>query len=104
MKRPFLLGNKNLISVKTMPRYNGTGPLGFGPGTGWGLGPCGAGAGWGRGPGRGRGFGWRRFGGYYPSSAPTEKEETEMLSEEAAALEEELKAIKARLAELKRQK
>ena len=29
-----------------MPKYNGTGPLGFGPGTGWGLGPCGAGMGW----------------------------------------------------------
>jgi len=90
-----------------MPRYNGTGPLGFGPGTGWGLGPCGAGMAYGRrgaGRGFGRGFGWRRFWGYYPSSTPTKKEEAEILSEEASALEEELKAIKARLAELKGQK
>lgn len=85
-----------------MPRYDGTGPLGLGPGTGWGLGPCGAGMAWRR--GWGRGFGWRRFWGYYPNFAPTKKEETEILSEEAAVLEEELKAIKARLAELKGQK
>ena len=87
-----------------MPRFNGTGPMGYGPGTGWGLGPCGAGMGWRRGGGRGRGFGWRRFWGYCPTSVPTKKEETETLSEEAAILEEELKAIKACLAELKGQK
>ncbi|MDD4990479.1 MAG: DUF5320 domain-containing protein [Candidatus Pacebacteria bacterium] len=87
-----------------MPRFNGTGPLGSGPGTGWGLGPCGAGMGWRRGGGRGRGLGWRSFWGYYPNPVPTKKEETETLSEEAAILEEDLKAIKARLAELKGQK
>lgn len=87
-----------------MPRYNGTGPMGQGAGTGWGLGPCGAGMGFGRGGGRGRGFGWRRFWGYYPGPTPTKKEEVETLSGEAAILEEELKAIKARLAELKGQK
>ncbi|HUW71968.1 MAG TPA: DUF5320 domain-containing protein [Candidatus Humimicrobiaceae bacterium] len=84
-----------------MPRYNGTGPMGQGAGTGWGLGPCGAGMGWRRGGGRGRGFGWRRFWGYYPGPTPTKKEEVGNLSEEAAILEEELKAIKARLTELK---
>ena len=36
-----------------MPRFDGTGPGGFGAGTGWGLGPCGAGMGWSRGGGRG---------------------------------------------------
>jgi len=98
-----------------MPRYNGTGPLGLGPGTGWGLGPCGAGMAYGRRParrsldagrdnGRIRGFGWRRFWGYYPTSAPSKKEETKILSEEAEILEQELKTIKARLAELKDQK
>jgi len=96
-----------------MPRFNGTGPLGSGPGTGWGLGPCGAGMGrrrgWGRGLGHGygRGFGQGRFGGYYPDYpvfTPSKKEETEMLSEDAKNLEEERKAIKARLAELKGQK
>jgi len=88
-----------------MPRLNGTGPRGSGPGTGWGLGPCGAGMGWRRGGGRGQEFGWRRFWGYYPTtSTPNKKEETEFLSEEIAILEDELKAVKARLAELKGQK
>jgi hypothetical protein len=82
-----------------MPRFDGTGPLGSGPGTGWGRGPCGAGMGWRR--GGGRGLGRRRFWGYYPGPAPSKKEETEILSEEAEMLEEDLKAIKARLAELK---
>lgn len=40
-----------------MPRYDGTGPLGFGPGTGWGLGPCGMGMRC----GFGYRFGWKRF-------------------------------------------
>jgi hypothetical protein len=96
-----------------MPRFDGTGPWGLGPGTGWGLGPCGAGRawrrGWGRGLGFGRGLGWRRFWGYphgpYPYQPQiTKKEEKELLEEEMANLEEELKAIKARLAELKDQK
>jgi hypothetical protein len=89
-----------------MPRFNGTGPLGYGPVTGRGLGPCGAGMGWRKGLGRGygRGFGWRNFGGYYPTQTPTKKEETNMLSEEAEALEEELRAIKSRLEELKGKK
>ncbi len=93
-----------------MPRFDGTGPGGLGAGTGWGLGPCGAGRGWGRGFGRGygRGFGRGRFGGYgsYQPYQPqiTKKEETEMLADDAKALEEELKAIKVRLAELKGQK
>lgn len=95
-----------------MPRFDETGPLGYGPGTGWGMGPCacppspngsavgrrGAGIGWRR--GFGRGFGRGRFWGYYPASYPTKKEETEILNEEAVALEEELKTIKQRLAEL----
>ena len=105
-----------------MPLGDRTGPAGFRPMTGRGLGYCagygqpgfmapgfGGGRGWGRGWGRGygRGFGWGRFGGYnpyYPAFTPSKKEETEMLSEDAKDLEEELKAIKARLAELKGQK
>jgi len=90
-----------------MLRFNGTGPWGQGPGTGWGLGPCGAGMGWrrgfGRGGGGGRGFG--RFWGYGPYQPQvTKKEEKEILEDEATGLEEELKAIKARLTELKGQK
>ena len=85
-----------------MPRFDGVGPLGFGPGTGWGLGPCGGGR------FRGRGFG-RRFLDYDPyyGSYPTrvtKKQETEMLADEAKALEEELQAIKERLDEIKGQK
>jgi len=84
-----------------MPRFDGTGPLGTGPGTGWGLGPCGAGRAWRR--GWGRGFGRRRFG-VYPYQPLNKEEEKKILEENLADLEEELKAIKARLAELKGQK
>ena len=94
-----------------MPRFDGTGPWGVGPSTGWGLGPCGAGMGWRRGWGRGygRGLGRRRFWGYgsygYPYQPQiTKKEEKEILEDEVTDLEEELKAIKARLSELKGQK
>ncbi len=86
-----------------MPRYNGTGPSGSGPSTGWGLGPCGGGTANGR-RGGGRGLGWRRFWGYYPTPALSKKDETETLSEEAKIMEEELKNVKSRLAELKGQK
>jgi len=81
-----------------MPRFDGTGPLSSGPGTGWGMGPCGMGMGWRRGFGRGFGRFWR-FG-----SQITKKEEKEMLGEEAEILEDELKAIKERIFELKGQK
>ena len=73
-----------------MPRFDQTGPMGLGPRTGRGMGPCGFGMGF------GRGFGWRRF--------VTKKEEREMLAEEAEDLEQELKAVKERLAELESEK
>ena len=105
-----------------MPRGDKTGPAGFGPMTGRGMGYCagypapgfmnpGPGFGFGRGWGRGfgRGLGRRRFWGYpygpYPYQPQiTKKEEKELLEDEMADLEEELKAIKERLAELKGQK
>ena len=72
-----------------MPRFDGTGPLGYGPGTGWGRGPC---------------MGWR-CGMYSPYRFQmNKKEETEILKDEAEMLEQELKEIKKRLAELKGQK
>jgi len=104
------LGYQNVRKLKinkNMPRFDATGPSGFGPGTGRGMGPCGAGMGYGRGRGFGRGFGgFGRFGGYnspYPTRI-TKEEETEMLNNEVGALEEELKAMQERLAELKNQK
>ena len=104
-----------------MPRGDGTGPAGLGPMTGRRLGYCagynrpgflnagwGYGYGFGRGWGRGfgRGWGWFGYGRYpytgYPYQAPSQKEEKEMLEVDAKNLEEELKAIKARLAELRK--
>jgi hypothetical protein len=73
-----------------MPRFDGTGPRGFGSGTGRGFGPCCGGAGWGY--GQGRGLGWRRF--------YSKNEETDMLKDDVKELEQELKAAKERLAEL----
>jgi len=84
-----------------MPRLSGTGPLGYGPGSGRGMGPCGGGIGYGR-RGGGRGMGWRRFWGYYPGPALSKKDEAEMLAADKEAMEEELKNISARLAELKK--
>lgn len=67
-----------------MPRFDGTGPRGFGPGSGRGMGPCGEGI--------GRGYGRRFY---------TKKEEAGMLTEEVEDLEKELAAMKERLSELK---
>ena len=71
------------------------------------MGPCGAETGFRRGFGRGlgRGFGRRGFYGYQPYQPQiTKTEEKEMLAEDMANLKEELKAIEARLAELKGKK
>jgi len=88
-----------------MPRFNGTGPQGLGPATGWGGGHCGAGMAYGRrGAGTGRGFGGRRFWGYCPMPALSKKEESDMLTSEIEATEEDLKALQQRLADLKGKK
>lgn len=66
-----------------MPKFNGTGPMGYGPGTGRGLGPCCA---------KGYGRRFRRF-----SSAKNEiealKEEKEMLKNELKAIDEDIDAM-----------
>lgn len=103
-----------------MPWGDGTGPLGFGPMTGRGAGFC-AGFGvpgyanpyvFGRGRGRRRWWrpGWGRFAfvpprfyagpAFVPGPAP--EAEAEFLKEQAKFLEEELEAIKGRLAELEK--
>jgi len=101
-----------------MPRGDKTGPAGQGPMTGRGMGYCGGyntpgfmNPGFGRGGGRGlgRGFGWRRFWGYPYGAYPyqpqiTKKEEKEMLEDEVADLEKELKEVRARLNQLEGQK
>jgi len=74
--------------LKTMPRFDGTGPLGYGPATGRGVGPCFFGG--------GRGWYGRRF--------ISKGEEAEMLKEEMKDLENELQAVKERLSELEGQK
>jgi len=83
-----------LIIIKTMPRFDGTGPMGEGPRTGRGLGPCGGGMrrGWGC---WGGGFGFRRF------NSP--KNELAALEDEEKVLEEELSAIREEKAALKDQ-
>ncbi len=112
-----------------MPRGDRTGPMGAGPMTGRGAGYCagysvpgymnpvpsrgwgfGYGAGWGRGRGWGRGFG-RGFGWrwavspygypavpYTPGVRP--QQETDILKEQAKAMQEELSAINQRIKEL----
>ena len=91
-----------------MPRRDGTGPMGAGPKTGRGFGPCawpagkqGRGMGFGR--GYGRGYGW--YAGFCPFAGKvTQKEELEILEDQANFLEEDLKGIKTRISELKTQK
>ena len=88
-----------------MPKLDRTGPMGQGPMTGRGMGPCGGGQAYGRGgAGRRRGLGWRRFWGYYPNQNLTKEEETEILSQDATTLDNELKIIKNRLKEIREQK
>ncbi len=74
-----------------MPRYDKTGPAGFGPATGRGLGPC------------GRGF-RQRAPLFHPLQRLTKKEELAILNEEAAIVQEELKEIKQRISELEGRK
>lgn len=106
-----------------MPGRNGTGPQGLGPMTGWGAGSCGGqrettnfggGRGWQCGLGRGlqRGFGGRGRGrlAYAPGQqgwrrsawdfAAAPGQEAQDLKAQAAALENELKLVNQRLAEV----
>ena len=68
-----------------MPKFDGRGPLGYGPATGRGIGSC----------QYGRGCGRR----YY-----SRKEEAETLKEDIKDIENELEATKERLSEIEGQK
>jgi hypothetical protein len=103
-----------------MPGGDGTGPMGMGPMTGRAAGYCagyptagytnpslgrGWGFGWGGGRGWGRGFG-RGFGRRWAVSpyaygpGLTAKQESDMLKDQAMAMEEEIKAINQRVKDL----
>ena len=113
-----------------MPRGDGTGPAGLGPMTGRGAGYC-AGystpgyanpvPGRGRGRGFGRGGGWGRRNWFYATGMPgwaragyspawdygpyqpmTPEQESDLLKNQAGALERELEAIAQRLEALEK--
>lgn len=73
-----------------MPRFDGTGPNGFGPQTGRGMGTCGSGFARGRGFGFGRGFG--RFWSKKNEVSALEEEE-KIMKDELEAIREEIKAL-----------
>ena len=99
-----------------MPREDGTGPNGQGPMTGRGTGWCAGyqapgyanqGAGYGRGMGLGRGRSWCQgvapivqLPAYPQSVSPVD--EKRAIQEQAEILEEELKLMRDRLAELEK--
>ncbi len=96
-----------------MPGGNGMGPMGIGPMTGGGRGFCTRSAGASRGVGRVGGWGcrgrWNQFyatglSGWqkvYPvQTGISEKEESELLKEQAAYLSGELEVVRSRLTEL----
>lgn len=68
-----------------MPKFNGTGPMGYGPGTGRGLGPCCT-------NGYGYGRKLRRFAST-KNELKALKEEKEMLEDELKALNEEILSL-----------
>jgi len=104
-----------------MPFGDGTGPLGLGPMTGRGLGYCagfnvpgcfqgfGRGFGFGRGRGFGRGFRFRFWQRAIPFFAQRPFVQTQPISQaelkkaELQMLEEELKAIKERIDQLRKE-
>lgn len=71
-----------------MPKFDGTGPWGYGPVTGWGMGHCGNGRRCGSGRGFGQGFRQR----------PWTKEDA------ISALEDEEKMLKQELEEIQKEK
>ncbi len=88
-------GGMGPLTGRGMGNCAGARPAGYGRGVGRGMGRGGFGRGMGRGGGFGRGFGW----GYSPSPV-SPADEAGMLKSEASALQEELKAVQARISAL----
>lgn len=85
--------NKNKEVKDDMPGQDGTGPMGRGPMTGRGMGPCGRGI--------RRGFGRFCYGAkYFDRPVMTNDQEKVILENEMKILQEDLEAIKKRIAEL----
>jgi hypothetical protein len=99
----------NYKEVNSMPRRDGTGPMGAGSMTGRGLGFCtganavkyGAGPGMGLGLGlaRRRGFG-RGFGRGFAVNQTSSKTQKELLNEQKTMLQDQLEAIDKQLEDL----
>jgi hypothetical protein len=99
----------NYKEVNSMPRRDGTGPMGAGSMTGRGLGFCtganavkyGAGPGMGLGLGlaRRRGFG-RGFGRGFAINQTSSKTQKELLNEQKTMLQDQLEAIDKQLEDL----
>lgn len=91
-----------------MPRFDRTGPMGYGPMTGRGFGYCGDNhgrrPGWGPRRGWGPNRGMRRFFGGRrpppPPPPPTKEEEKEFLTQYKADLEAEIKEVEKELQRL----
>ena len=81
-----------------MPRFDGTGPLGFGVRTGKGMGRCPSLAAGYRGMGMGRGRGL----GSGPCVGQTKEDEITSLKNEARIIEDHLNNIKQRISELEK--
>jgi len=79
--------------VITMPRNDGSGPMGGGPRTGWGRGSCGP----------GYAHGWFA-NGCCCTEEPSTEEKLEMLDEKEAMLKEHLTHIEKMRASLKAKK
>jgi hypothetical protein len=84
-----------IIGGATMPRFDGTGPMGYGPMTGRGFGPCSRGQAFRR--GFGRGFGLR----YAGPVTLTKEEQKKILEAELKEIEAEKQEIENKLKELK---
>jgi len=86
-----------------MPRFNGTGPLGYGPATGRGMGYCTGFRGWGRGFGAFGQFRGPMNAAYFPQTTPTvsKEEQLQMMETEINAQEAVLDSMRKQVEQLR---